>query len=385
MLKQLRSESGVVVPLTALFTMALFGIAALAIDGGRIFAENRHLQATADQAGLSAAWAHCGGQDPAVAAVSAALANGYQASNVTVTPDYDPDTGTVNPSGSEFVLIELSSTIPTTFGKVIGYNTMATSARSVVACNTSAGGYYAIFAGGDTCPSYGKLQLDIPGSDEEVIGGTHTNGNVWISGSDNDFQGPFTHVNSFGQGGSGNGFWPGYPDQIALQPWPVTFDRDYYRDLALAGGPERFYVNGEIDASYIQSNGDGLYYATGIIKVDDSNITADVTLVSEETIEFSGSDQELTAYMDDLLAFGAMDYTGIERCDKFGVSMSGSNNEWTGIVYAPESLIEMNGSDNGTIIRGALIGWSVRLNGQDVLIEGDFASIPGPPAIAIWE
>ncbi len=385
MLRRLAPERGVILPMTALFITALFGIVALAIDGGRILSENRHLQAVADQAGLSAAWAHCSGGDPVAAAVSATVGNGYQIGNVTLTPDYDPDTGTVDPTGTEFVLVELSSTIPTTFAKVIGHNTMSTSTRSVVGCNTSKGGYYAVFAGGDTCAGYGKLQLDIPGSDETVIGGTHTNGNGWISGAGNDFQGPFTHVDSFGDGGSGNSFWPGYPNQIGLQAWPITFDRGYYRDLALAGGPNRFYVSGEIDASYIQSHGDGLYYATGIIKMDASDITAAVTLVSEETIEFSGSNQRLTAYMDDLLAFGGIDYTGIDRCDKFGVSMNGSNNEWTGIVYAPKSLIEMNGSDNGTIFRGALIGWSVRLNGQDILIVGDFASIPGPPAIAIWE
>ncbi len=43
------------------------------------------------------------------------------------------------------------------------------------------------------------------------------------------------------------------------------------------------------------------------------------------------------------------------------------------------SLIERNGSDNGTVISGSLIGLSVCLNGQDVLIEGDFAQIPGAP------
>ena len=382
---RLSSDRGVILPMTAFLSIGLFGIAAVVVDGGRIYAENRHLQATADQAGLSAADAHCTGGDPVAVAGSVAVANGYDASAATVTPDYDPATGGIGATGTEFVKVELESTIPTTFGQVIGMDTMVTNARAVVNCRVGDGGYYAVFAGGNNCEDLGKLQLDIPGSNETVIGGTHTNGNGWISGSDNDFQGPFTHVGPFGMGGTGTSFLTGYPAQIGPQPWPVTFDRDYYRDLALLGGPNRFYVNGEIDGSFIESNGDGLYYATGIIKVDKSDISASVTLVSEQTVEFSGSNQDLTAYVDDLLAFGGIEKIGIERCDQFGVSMNGSNNLWIGIVYAPLSLIEMNGSDNGTVIRGSLIGWSVRLNGQEILIEGDFVQIPGAPAIAIWE
>ena len=65
-----------------------------------------------------------------------------------------------------------------------------------------------------------------------------------------------------------------------------------------------------------------------------------------------------------------MPYSGIDQCDKFVVAMSGSNNAWTGIIYAPHGLIEFSGSTN-TALSGSLLGYSVRINGSDVTIIAD--------------
>lgn len=54
---QLRSESGAVVPLTAVMLLGLLAIAALVVDGGLLFAERRDLQGLADGAARAGAMA----------------------------------------------------------------------------------------------------------------------------------------------------------------------------------------------------------------------------------------------------------------------------------------------------------------------------------------
>ena len=185
------------------------------------------------------------------------------------------------------------------------------------------------------------------------------------------------------EGGSGNDYDAGYPDQVPSEGWPLTLDlADYDTNgsamLVADAAGEYYRVNGDIDGSYIESRGDGLYYATGNIKLD-KDLDADVTLVAEGEVEVSGSTQVLDPYINGVLIFADQTYTGIDQCDKFAVKMSGSSNAWTGLIYAPKALIEMSGSSN-TSVTGSLLGYSVRVNGSDVHIEasGGGSSSYGP-------
>ena len=71
-----------------------------------------------------------------------------------------------------------------------------------------------------------------------------------------------------------------------------------------------------------------------------------------------------------VLAIGAVPFSGIDQCDKFVVAMSGSNNDWSGLIYAPHGLIEFDGSSNSAL-SGSLLGYTVRLNGSNVTIIAD--------------
>jgi hypothetical protein len=253
----------------------------------------------------------------------------------------------------------------------------------------------AIFAGGE-CSAHGKPTLEINGSSQNVYGGIHSNDNVQVPGSDNDFgpgspdEDPFTYSgngSAFQGGGSGNGYDPGFPAKIAVQDWPALYQLSDYEPgsaKALAAGSDYHYVDGDLLAEDIVDMGDGLYYVTGNVDVADT-ITATVTIVAEGEIKVGGSDATFTPYVDDLFLYSALVYTGVEECDKFTVAMSGSNNSFTGIIYGPDGLVEFSGSSN-TTLTGSLIGNAVRLKGSNITIIADPSYFAGDsdPKLLEW-
>ncbi|HYH03669.1 MAG TPA: Tad domain-containing protein, partial [Bacillota bacterium] len=72
-----RSERGQVLVLILFAIVVIMGFAALAVDGGQIYAERRRAQNAADSAALAAANAFIAKQDTDAAAMAAALTNGF--------------------------------------------------------------------------------------------------------------------------------------------------------------------------------------------------------------------------------------------------------------------------------------------------------------------
>ncbi len=151
---------------------------------------------------------------------------------------------------------------------------------------------------------------------------------------------------------------------------------------AVAAGAQYWRVDGDIDGSYIENLGDGLYYATGDILLNSSDVDLDVTLVAEGRVTISGSGQQLRPFLNGLLIFAAQPYSGIDQCDKFVVSLGGSDQNWFGLIYGPNGLIEMSGSTNATLT-GSLIGYSVRLNGSSITIVADPDLFPAEPIMKL--
>jgi hypothetical protein len=124
---------------------------------------------------------------------------------------------------------------------------------------------------------------------------------------------------------------------------------------------------------------DGLYYTSGNIILSASNLHGTATFVSSSgTISFSGSDQDLQPYSDDLLAFSDRDTS----CFDFAINVNGSNSEWEGVIFAPRGLIEMSGSDNSTL-RGSLIGDTIRPAGSQLTLIAQEQAAPGPPSLSL--
>lgn len=137
------SEKGQALILITLGIIALTGFTALAIDGGRAFEERRHAQNAADTAALAGALAHSRAEDIVNAAQSRATSNGYDdnetSNNVTVTvTDTASGVCPAGRSGKE-IKVDITTTIDTTFARVLGRNTMT---NTVSATARSCGSYY---------------------------------------------------------------------------------------------------------------------------------------------------------------------------------------------------------------------------------------------------
>ena len=126
-MKSMKSQKGQALVIIALGAVVLFGFAALAIDGSRVFSDRRHAQNAADTSALAAALAKVRGQDYSTAGLDRATSNGYSNdTDSTVEIHLCNETGITCeglPAGadpSEYIRVKIVSTIPTTFARVLG-------------------------------------------------------------------------------------------------------------------------------------------------------------------------------------------------------------------------------------------------------------------------
>lgn len=133
-----RDESGQMMIMTSLFTMALFGLLALSTDVGMLFRAKRNLQTAADAAATAAAldyYYNASVTTATSAATAAASANGVTAgSGTTVTVNCPPASGPNVGDGltcKGYFEVILGQQNPTFFMKLFKFNSMTVSARAV--------------------------------------------------------------------------------------------------------------------------------------------------------------------------------------------------------------------------------------------------------------
>ncbi len=394
-----RSESGVVFVIFAVALIVLMGFVALGIDGSRLFDERRKAQNAADHAAIAASFASCTGADAAgsqAAGLASAATNGYNNDGVT----NDVVITAIGVAGTHEFEARVDTTIPATFGAVIGFATMDTGAEALAMATGCGGaaGPGAIYAGGDNCTNSGSPGVDVPGSNNRVYGGVHSNRDVKVGGGSNRFteaglpDDPFTYVGAIASGSTGNGnvYQTGYPQDVGPSlpspQWPDGWAPSEvnstlltaYRNLAIANGTN--YTN---KVSSITK--DGVYYTSSNDGMDIGSVTGslrNVVLVAPNgPIKISASSVVFNPYVhpdlprDGVLMISNKVYSGTEKCDKYTIAVSGSSSTWNGIMWAPGGLIEMSGSSN-TAVKGTLMGWAVRLNGSDLVIRYDADLFP---------
>lgn len=398
---------GQVLVLFAVGAFVLIGAVGLGIDGSRTFEERRAAQTAVDHAATAAAFASCTGSNDTAAAAAGQLAatrNGYDDGAASIVVTVTPVVGQPNTFRAA-----ISSTIPSTFARVLGANDFTVSVEATaggIECSVGGAGPGAIYAGG-TCPS-GEYAVDISGSTDFVYGGVHSNDDARVGGSGNRFfevgppEEPFTYVGAFSQSG-GNVYDVGYPLQVpAPSPaWPAGWDPSvaspaspandaYWADWsakAVADGHGGTLLTEMITT--ITSN--GVYYTNHPDGMDISSIDAGVTnftLVSRNgPIKISASSRTFSpdADGDGILILSGMTKPSDKKCSEYTIAVSGSSSNWNGIMWAPGGLIEMSGSGN-TAVNGSLIGWAVRLNGSDLIIRYDPSLFPpGDPTVLVLE
>ena len=396
MRRRRNQESGQAVVLLALAMVFLVAFAALAIDGGRLYAETRHAQNAADNAALAAAWAKCLGEDFTSAALLLASENGYDNDGTAniVTVANPPTTGPYS-GNSEYVEVTIVSNFHAVLMQFIRPGGLQITARATGSCLEGISqGHAAVHTVSQTCSN----AILWSGNSCTVQGGLHSNNDILISGSDNLVEGIASYVTTIDAPADKVAFDPPAPDnpvRTRVLDDPLGLDIEAYAP----GGPKAaialgvglyYYLDGDMDLHWLRTNGyydmgthvlsDGLYYATGDISIIGPDVTgAAVTFVAEGEIRFAGPTHIMSSFMDDLLAFTPMAREGESTaCSSPVIKLSLSSNVYEGLLYAPYGNINVSGSD--IQITGGLIAYAISLTGSGISVTNSsefFPPLPG--------
>lgn len=390
---RVRDEKGAAAILVAVSLVLLVGFAALAIDGGLGFDQRRGTQNAADNAALAAAWEECnprdaGAPDPVGSALAVAAQNGYD--------DTDPDVVvTVNALGTAEYEVIIQQVNDTTFAAPgVGAETLTVVSQGVATCEKEdfLGGY-AIFAGADSCPSGGAIELDLTGSTKTINGGIFSNGDLKINGPNTTVIGTVEYRGNF-QSNAGV-----TAEQFFGSPkvYPLDLDIAEFRPGGprQAANPGTYFFSAPstaIDNNWMTSNGhatgnnanmvitqSGIYYSpkTGNNAIELKGVSTapgvTVTFVAEGQIVIIG-DASITGYAP--LTPGAYSplilFSNAETppsCSTNAIQFSGSNMTWTGLIYAPNGEVQMSASSTDASVNGSIIGYSVNISGSDFEIN----------------
>jgi hypothetical protein len=133
--KFLNKERGQALVIIALAAIALFGFAALAIDGSRVFSDRRHAQNAADTSALDAALVvvRQGSGGPWESeGLARAASNGYDDNGTSndVNVYYPPIDG-IYAGDDEYIQVKIRSNVDTFFARVIGINQVTNRVEAV--------------------------------------------------------------------------------------------------------------------------------------------------------------------------------------------------------------------------------------------------------------
>jgi hypothetical protein len=353
-----------------------------------MYNDRRHAQNASDHASLAAAWKWCqtNNETQALSAGEGVAAdNGFN-------NDGTSNTVWIFRNGNDFTTtIQVSS--DAAFGSMIGANTLEVSARAVAACEEVLGlGGFAIFAQADSC---GPRELRLIGSNQEVVGDIHSNGELVLSGNTANPGNVWGQVTARGRiQVTGVDLWDdpyptkataGAPQEfIGGPPWPYPgggFDiADYQPDKfwATVAANRGEYFDYYTDQSWTGAPPNGepaLYYVDGDVTLHSMNMSG-VTIVATGKIQLVGDDQVLTApynygqpfpsqVQDRALSlFSNTDPLASNKCNVDAITWSGSNHTWSGVQFAPNGAIDMQTASNVSV-NGSIIGFNIKLAGSE--------------------
>lgn len=139
-----RSESGQAIVFIAIALVAMFGFVGLAVDGGRVYSEQRRAQNAADAAAYAAAMAAVEGEDPYQAALTQAALNEFNDSDTGEDADLPVDVIVNNPptqgqfvGNDEYYEVIVRARVDGSFSRVVMINELPIEAYAVVHANTN--------------------------------------------------------------------------------------------------------------------------------------------------------------------------------------------------------------------------------------------------------
>ncbi|MBI2865005.1 MAG: hypothetical protein HYX94_10645 [Chloroflexi bacterium] len=399
-----KREEGQSIVIISVAMIAMVAMLALVLDAGYVYAQRRLVQTAVDAAALGAARevASGGATDAGVLARMQEYANrNSPRGGITVVGTYiapnEADLSAVGsgsiPQLAKGVKVEGQTTFNTFFMGIIGIKRTRASALATARFPDPIGpGNWAIWAGSTTNCSSGSIGWNA--SSSTIEGGLHSNGNIQIGGGG----GGTTiagNVESVGgvQGPNVNyaGSVP-YPVEGVVEPSPFRFRMQDFQPgglAAVAAGSQYYYVSGDLAKTTRDSNNQtyfdnvsrtlrtGLYYVTGNVSFN-GGVSGTVTIVSRGVISIKGGDNQLKLFQPPQNACslgGIVLYTDKQSgnvCSDSGnvIELTGNNNLWEGLLYAPNGRVSLSGSTNGTsTLLGAVVGQTVDISGSNLTIR----------------
>lgn len=400
---------------------ALVAMVGLAVDGGYAYAQRRLIQNLADSAALAGAGKLRNGLAYTTDAEVRRAIERYAGGNRPLlrevhweayyTDALDQQIGTVQvgdlgyiPPQARGVRVVAYAAFDTFFIRVLGIDLGTVSASSVARiANPSSGGTWAIWVGGSARCSQGAL--NIQSSDVLITGALHSNANIQLNAG-----GRGIVINGIVE--SALGVETGNPAKISYNPpagnpalstaqpmpfsWPVEMFAPGGAAAVAAQAEGRYYhILGDLDKNspYIQGGRlqPGLYFIEGDVKLGQGGgrITGDnVTIVARGQIELSGG-SSLSYYRPagDPCAMGAVVLASYYRAADYcstssaGIRLSGSDNSWVGVVYAPFSMVNISNARASTL-NGAIIAQGVSISGSELNMYSNlfcaYRTVSGP-------
>lgn len=433
-----KTESGQIIIILVFGLVAMLGFAALAVDGGQLFSEQRTAQNGADNAAMAGAQAICQGTDPNAAALASALSNGYDnnLTSNTVTIHRPPTSGPYT-GDNEYIEVLINSKRQTFFAQLVYTGPFEVTSRAVARCRLSFD--YAVLA----LTSRNDVRgLEIIGAgDLSVIDGgimsnsTHPTQSLYVQDNGAIVTGEVIHATGgVACAGTCNpppeGGMPYVPDPLAslpppaVQPQPAQSTPDASATCTTSGGhpglaanfngnktitlnPGMYcYIRGDSGIDYILNP--GIYYIDGqnsggygIEVLADSSVAGSGIMIymspnAGRVYMYGNANVNLSACRSSnpgAWCVGSLAmYSGMlfyaDRSYTKTVSMIG-NAHWdaVGTIYASSSTLDLSGNGVDNNLSSMIIANTVRLGGSsNTLVNYDPGlNITPPTTVSLVE
>jgi len=364
----------------------LLGAAAAAIDLAVLTAEGQKVQNVIDNAALSGARCYASPE------VAEAVVNRIVAENNAITTwQVAPATTCYGPGddvpgyrtlvGDEHAVeVNAQADFSFFFGRLIGLTTTTVHRRAVARVTVQSNGLGDVFIfGGATNEDCDAVK--VMGRANTLVGNIHTNSSMLLGGLKTVMDGDIAYVGEFTEQGAQH-VMTGTAYQTDVQDYPINYTFEEFDvppwdhivdgDLSVSGavvipsGRWRVYGNVKFASSVACSDAlfvvDGDFDAAAVNKVFDG-----VTIVAGGEIRLAGAGSYYSPFQDNLLAFSALnDSTSLTEQ---GISINAADCAISGICFAPDSNLSINGSREISI-RVGLVAETVDLLGSESVFSG---------------
>lgn len=356
MLRLKNKDSGQAAVMFLLLIPIIIAFIGLAMDISLVFYNKAVLQDALDLSALAAVQETVKNHGQVEStAIEYGRKNGVNANELKVKHPYNNDNYKVQLIGTR--------TIELTFLPIIGIKTTTISATSVAEAYLEnktvyqeKGLDYAIFSGSV------DVHLDIKGNSSIVNGNIHGNKNVNYQGTGHVLNGNL-EVSGGKIGGENKVTVNGSKNLTSpVLPMPNLAFQDYASKANKTFQGDQIFNNVTID---------GVWLINGNVKFNGGRIVGKGIILATGSIDFPGNNVQYSS-SDDLLALYALG----------DITLSCTNNNINGVLYAPNGTIRINGSNN--TFYGALIANSVQWATSDLTINGNY-DIRVPQAFVVTE